>query len=412
MAAKVGKVTGKVFLWEGFDRSGRKVKGEITCANANAARAALRRQGFRVGRVSRKGSGSSPFFLGARVTPGDIALFARQLATMLKAGVPLVQSFDIVAGGMDKKGMREVIVKVRDQVSSGNSFANAIRRQPEHFDDFFCNLVDAGEQAGSLEIMLGRIATCKEKTEALKSKTGRAMHYPVAVVVVAGVVTTILLVKVVPQFEEIFAGFGADLPVFTRMVVDLSRFMQAWWFAGVAALAMACFAYKAAHRRYRGLRDRQERLLLKLPIIGNIIDKSCVARFARTLSTTLAAGVPLVEALDSVAGTAGNIVYREAITRIREDVSTGLQLNRSMKQTNAFPHMVTQMVAIGEESGTLDGMLARAASHYEDMVDNAVEGLTSLIEPLVMSVLGLLIGGLITAMYLPIFSMGETIGGG
>ncbi|MBL6689109.1 MAG: type II secretion system F family protein [Pseudomonadales bacterium] len=401
-----------VFVYEGTDKQGKKTKGEITSSNANVAKAELRKQGINPTKVSKKGGGFNLAKMGAKVTPGDIALFTRQLATMMKAGVPLVQSFEIVADGMDNPAMKDLILKIRDEVSSGNSFAHAIKTQPEYFDDLFCNLVEAGEQSGALETMLDRLATYKEKTEALKAKIKSAMNYPIAVLVVAGVVSGILLVKVVPQFEEIFAGFGAELPEFTQMVVDMSRFMQEWWFAGLAALGAIFFAYKEAHKRSKAVRDGQERMMLKLPILGDILDKSCVARFARTLSTTFAAGVPLVDALESVAGAAGNIVYLEAINKIKEDVSSGIQLNTSMKSAGVFPNMVIQMVAIGEESGALDGMLDKAATYYEEMVDNAVEGLTSLMEPLIMSFLGVVIGGLIIAMYLPIFGMGDAIGGG
>ena len=401
-----------LFAYEGTDKSGRKTKGEITSTNANIAKAELRKQGINPTKVTKKGRSLNLSMLGAKVTPGDIALFTRQLATMMKSGVPLVQSFEIVADGMDNPPMKDLILKIRDEVSSGNSFAHAIKTQPEHFDDLFCNLVDAGEQSGALETMLDRLATYKEKTEALKAKIKSAMNYPIAVLVVAGVVSGILLVKVVPQFEEIFAGFGAELPEFTQMVVNMSRFMQEWWLAGVAMLGILFFAYKQAYKNSKAVRDGQERLSLKLPIIGDILDKSCVARYARTLSTTFAAGVPLVDALDSVAGAAGNVVYLEAINNIKEDVSSGIQLNTAMKQQQIFPNMVIQMVAIGEESGALDDMLDKAATYYEEMVDNAVEGLTSLMEPIIMSFLGVVIGGLIIAMYLPIFSMGDAIGGG
>ena len=402
----------QVFAYEGTDKSGRKTKGEITSSNANVAKAELRKQGINATKVTKKGGGFNLGALNAKITPGDIALFTRQLATMMKAGVPLVQSFEIVADGMDNAAMRDLILKVRDEVSAGNSFAHAIAQQPEHFDDLFCNLVDAGEQSGALETMLDRLATYKEKTEALKAKIKSAMNYPIAVLVVAGVVSGILLVKVVPQFEDIFKGFGAELPEFTQMVINMSRWMQEWWFAIVAGIAVVFFAYKEAHKRSKAVRDGQERLALKLPVIGDILDKSCVARFARTLSTTFAAGVPLVDALESVAGAAGNVVYLEAINKIKDDVSSGIQLNTSMKQANVFPNMVIQMVAIGEESGALDGMLDKAATYYEEMVDNAVEGLTSLMEPMIMSFLGVVIGGLIIAMYLPIFSMGDAMGGG
>ena len=401
-----------VFAWTGKDRSGKKTKGEITSSNANVAKAQLRKQGINPSSVKKKSAGISLGSFGAKVTPGDIALFTRQLATMMKAGVPLVQSFDIVADGMDNPPMKDLILKIRDEVSSGNSFAHAIRSQPrEHFDDLFCNLIDAGEQSGSLETMLDRLAEYKEKTEALKAKIKAAMNYPIAVLVVAGVVSGILLIKVVPQFEEIFAGFGAELPEFTQMVVNMSNFMQEWWFMAVAAMAAFYFAHKEAHKRSQALRDAEERISLKLPVLGGILDKSCIARFARTLSTTFAAGVPLVDALESVAGAAGNVIYKDAILKVRDDVSSGIQLNYSMKQTNVFPNMVIQMVAIGEESGALDGMLDKAATYYEEMVDNAVDGLTSLMEPIIMSVLGVVIGGLIIAMYLPIFAMGDAIGG-
>ncbi|MBD3648050.1 MAG: type II secretion system F family protein [Pseudomonadales bacterium] len=401
----------QVFAWEGTDKQGKKAKGEITSSNANVAKAELRKQGINPTKVTKKG-GFSLGSLGAKVTPGDIALFTRQLATMMKAGVPLVQSFEIVADGMDNAAMKDLILKIRDDVSAGNSFASAIKAHPDHFDDLFCNLVDAGEQSGALETMLDRLATYKEKTEALKAKIKSAMNYPIAVLVVAGVVSGILLVKVVPQFEEIFAGFGAELPEFTQMVVNMSRFMQEWWLIFVIGIGVAVVAYKQAAKNSKAIRDGQERLALKMPILGDILDKSCVARFARTLSTTFAAGVPLVDALESVSGAAGNIVYYDAIKKIKEDVSSGIQLNYSMKQSNVFPNMVIQMVAIGEESGALDGMLDKAATYYEEMVDNAVDGLTSLMEPIIMSFLGVVIGGLIIAMYLPIFSMGDAIGGG
>ena len=308
--------------------------------------------------------------------------------------------------------MRTLILKIRDDIASGNSFAHAIRANPAHFDDLFCNLIDAGEQSGSLETMLERLATYKEKTEALKAKIKSAMNYPIAVLVVASIVSGILLIKVVPQFEEIFQGFGAELPEFTQMVVNMSRWMQEWWFIVVAVIAAFVIAFKQAAKRSKAFHDALERLSLKLPVIGDILDKSCIARFARTLSTTFAAGVPLVDALESVAGAAGNIVYYDAIKSVKNDVSSGIQLNYSMKKTEAFPNMVIQMVAIGEESGALDSMLDKAATYYEEMVDNAVDGLTSLMEPIIMSFLGVVIGGLIIAMYLPIFKMGDAISGG
>ena len=402
-----------VFAWEGTDRAGRKTKGEITSKKVVVARNDLRKQGITPTKASKKGGGISALLsFGAKVSPGDIALFTRQLATMMKAGVPLVQSVDIVADGVDNPAMKELIYKIRDDVSGGNSFASAIRGQPDHFDDLFCNLVDAGEQSGSLETMLQRLAEYKEKTEALKGKIKAAMNYPFAVLVVASVVSGLLLVKVVPQFEEIFAGFGAELPEFTQMVVNMSNFMQDWWFFICAGIAAVIYSYKAAHKRSKPLRDGQERFMLKLPVIGDILDKSCIARFARTLSTTFAAGVPLVDALESVSGAAGNIVYYNAIKKVKDDVSSGIQLNYSMKQAEVFPNMLIQMVSIGEESGALDSMLDKAATYYEEMVDNSVDGLTSLMEPIIMSFLGVVVGGLIIAMYLPIFSMGDAISGG
>ena len=402
-----------IFAWEGKDKAGRKTKGEITSSNANIAKTELRKQGITPTKVTKKSAGLSGLLnMGQKVGASDIALFTRQLATMMKAGVPLVQSFEIVADGMDNPAMRTLILKIRDDIASGNSFAHAIRANPAHFDDLFCNLIDAGEQSGSLETMLERLATYKEKTEALKAKIKSAMNYPIAVLVVASIVSGILLIKVVPQFEEIFQGFGAELPEFTQMVVNMSRWMQEWWFIVVAVIAAFVIAFKQAAKRSKAFHDALERLSLKLPVIGDILDKSCIARFARTLSTTFAAGVPLVDALESVAGAAGNIVYYDAIKNVKNDVSSGIQLNYSMKKTEAFPNMVIQMVAIGEESGALDSMLDKAATYYEEMVDNAVDGLTSLMEPIIMSFLGVVIGGLIIAMYLPIFKMGDAISGG
>ena len=401
-----------VFAWEGTDRSGKKTKGEITSSNANIAKTELRKQGISPTRVSKKSGGLSALFnVGQKISPADTALFTRQLATMMKAGVPLVQSFEIVADGIDNPAMKELIIRIRDDVSAGNSFAHAIQANPEHFNDLYCNLIDAGEQSGALETMLERLATYMEKSEALKAKIKSALSYPISVLVVAGVVSAILLIKVVPQFEETFAGFGAELPEFTQLVVNMSRWMQEWWLAVAAAIAIVLFIRKETLKRSKAAREAQERFMLKMPIIGNILDKSCVARFTRTLSTTFAAGVPLVDALESVSGAAGNVVYYNAIKKVKDDVSSGIQLNYSMKQTEVFPNMVIQMVSIGEESGALDGMLDKAATYYEDMVDNAVDGLTSLMEPIIMSFLGVVIGGLIIAMYLPIFSMGDAIGG-
>ena len=363
-------------------------------------------------RATGKGGIFSLAILSEKISPVDIALFTRQLSTMMEAGVPLVQSFEIVADGMDNPTMRDLILKLRDEVSAGNSFAAAVRTQPRYFDDLFCNLVAAGEQSGTLETMLDQLATHREKTEALRAKIKSAMHYPIAVLGVATVVSGILLVKVVPQFESIFAGFGAELPEFTRLVIAMSRWMQAWWVAIIFSIGTVLLVYREAYKRSPTVRNGRERLALKLPVLGNILNKSCIARFSRTLATTFAAGVPLVDALDTVSGSAGNIVYKEAILQVRENVSGGSQLHASMKQANVFPNMVVQMVAVGEESGTLDRMLDKAASYYEDMVDNLVGGLTSLMEPMIMVILGVVIGGLIIAMYLPVFSMGDALSGG
>ena len=399
-----------IFVWEGKDKSGRKTKGEITSASPAIAKAELRRQGIVASKVKKKTAGLS-LARGGKVKPADIALFTRQMATMMRAGVPLVQSFDIVADGVDKPKLAELIKEIRSDVSGGNSFASAISKHPEQFDELFCNLVDAGEQSGALESMLDRIATYKEKTESLKAKVRKAMTYPIAVLVVAFVVSGILLVKVVPQFEEVFAGFGAELPAFTQMVINFSEVAQAYWLYAVIVMAALGFAFSKIYKRSKPLRESIDKLVLKAPVAGEIVEKSAIARFARTLSTTFAAGVPLVDALNSVSGATGNSVYVYAVNQVRDDVSTGQQLHFAMKNTQVFPNMVTQMVAIGEEAGALDDMLDKSAAYYEEQVDNAVDNLTSLMEPIIMSVLGVLVGGLIIAMYLPIFQLGAVVGG-
>ena len=401
-----------LFVWEGTDKQGRKTKGEITSANPNLAKAELRKQGINATRVRKKAQMAGLSSLGGSIKPADIALFTRQMATMMRAGVPLVQSFEIVADGVDKPKMRDLILAIRTDVSGGNSFASAIRKHPLYFDDLFCNLVDAGEQSGSLETMLDRIASYKEKTETLKGKVRKAMTYPIAVLLVAFIVSGILLIKVVPQFQSVFKGFGAELPAFTMFVIHLSDIVQKYWYGVLLAIIATVVGFVAAHRRSKPMRDAIDRVLLRVPIIGSILEKSAVARYARTLATTFAAGVPLVDALNSVAGAAGNAVFTNAIYKVRDDVSTGQQLNFSMKNTGVFPNMVIQMVAIGEESGALDTMLDKAASYFEEQVDNAVDNLTSLMEPIIMSVLGVLVGGLIIAMYLPIFQLGRVVGGG
>ena len=396
-----------VFLWEGTDRKGIKLKGELSGANPAMVRAQLRKQGIQPKKVRKKGI--SLFSAGKRIKPMDIALFTRQMATMMRAGVPLLQSFDIIGEGFTNPNMRKLVDDLKQDVAAGNSFASALRKRPMYFDDLYCNLVDAGEQSGALDTLLERVATYKEKTEALKAKIKKAMNYPIAVVCVAIIVSAILLIKVVPQFQEVFANFGAELPAFTLMVIGLSELLQEWWWIVLFALIGAGFAFNQAMKRSEKFRNGFDRLLLKAPIVGDIIYKSSVARYARTLSTTFAAGVPLVDALDSVAGATGNVVFRTAVQKIKADVSTGMQLNFSMRTVDVFPSMAIQMTAIGEESGALDEMLGKTATYYEEEVDNMVDGLTSLMEPLIMSVLGVLVGGLIIAMYLPIFQLGAVV---
>lgn len=401
------------FLWEGTDKQGRKTKGEINSVNPAVARAELRKQGIRATRVRKKSTGGLMALLnaGGKVNAADITLFSRQMATMMKAGVPLVQSFDIVADGVDKPKLKAMIKSIRNDVASGNTFASALRRHPDQFDDLFCNLVEAGEQSGALETMLDRVATYKEKTESLKARIKKAMFYPVAVMVVAFIVSAILLIFVVPQFQDIFASFGAELPAFTLLVISMSEAAQAYWFHFLVVLVATAWMLGQLYKRSKKLRDGIDRVLLKLPVVGDVINKSAVARFSRTLSTTFAAGVPLVDALGSVAGATGNSVYVNAVNQIAEDVATGQQLNFSMRNTGVFPNMVLQMVAIGEESGALDDMLDKSADYYEEQVDNAVDAMTSLMEPIIMAVLGVVIGGLIIAMYLPIFQLGAVVGG-
>jgi len=406
MAEKAQKL--ESYIWEGKDRKGNKSKGELTGSNLALVKAQLRKQGIIPDKVKKK---PKPLFGGSKkITPFDIAMLTRQLATMMKAGVPLVQSFDIVADGLENKGLQELVMSIRNDISSGTSFAGALRKHPKYFDDLYCNLVDSGEKAGALEAMLDRIATYLEKTENLKKKVKKAMTYPIAVIVVALIVTAILLIKVVPQFEALFQGFGADLPVFTQMVVGLSEWMQQWWFVVLLGIAGTIFLFKEAKRRSQKFSDIVDKYVLKLPVVGEILDKSAVAKFGRVLSTTFAAGVPLVDALDSVAGATGNAVYRDAIDRIKNDVSSGTQLQASMRQQDVFPIMAVQLTAIGEESGNLDEMLAKVAEHYEGVVDDMVDNLTALMEPMIMTVLGILVGGLIIAMYLPIFQMGQVVG--
>lgn len=400
-------IKNSVFSWEGTDRKGAKIKGEMGGQSPALIKAQLRKQGINPTKVRKKSV--SLFSAGKKIKPMDIALFTRQMATMMKAGVPLLNSFDIISEGFDNPNMRKLVDDVKQDVAAGNSFASSLRKRPLYFDDLYCNLVDAGEQSGALETLLDRVATYKEKTEALKAKIKKAMNYPIAVIVVAFIVSAILLIKVVPQFESVFENFGAELPAFTQMVIGLSQALQEWWLIFLISIFAAAFSLKETHKRSEGFRNWVDRSLLKVPLVGDIIYKSSVARYARTLATTFSAGVPLVDALDSVAGATGNIVFKSAVNKIKQDVSTGMQLNFSMRTTGVFPSMALQMTAIGEESGALDEMLDKVASFYEAEVDNMVDSLTSLMEPMIMSVLGVLVGGLVIAMYLPIFQLGAVV---
>ncbi|KPH96609.1 type II secretion system protein F [Pseudoalteromonas porphyrae] len=396
------------FQWIGVSARGKRLEGEITGASIALVKAQLRKQGITPSKVKRK---AKPLF-GTRmqkITPKDIALVTRQIATMLMAGVPLIQSIEMIGTGSTNKSVAKLMETIGDQVKAGGTLSDALRRHPRYFDDLYCDLVASGEQSGALDKIFDRVAIYKEKSEALKSKIKKAMFYPIAVLVIALIVTSILLIFVVPQFQDIFAGFGAELPAFTLMVIGISEFMQEYWWVILIIMVAAGYAYKEALLKSKKLRDANDRLILKLPVIGMILNKAAVARYARTLSTTFAAGVPLVDALDSAAGASGNAVYRYAILDIKAEVSSGNQMNWAMRNSKIFPDMVIQMVAIGEESGSLDGMLAKVATIYEQEVDDAVDGLSSLLEPLIMAVLGVLVGGLIIAMYLPIFQLGSVI---
>lgn len=396
------------FVYKGVDKKGNKVQGEIKGQSSALVRAQLIKQGIRTSGVRKK---PKPLFSSRKkaIKPMDIAVFTRQMATMMKAGVPLVQSFEIVADGLEHPALRDLVMQIREDVAAGGGFAPSLRKHPRYFDDLFCNLVESGEQSGALETMLDRIATYKEKTEQLKAKIKKALTYPIAVVVVAIVVTGVLLVKVVPTFAQTFSSFGADLPAFTLFVLNLSETVQEWWIIILVSMVAAFFAFKEAKLRSEAFATAVDRYSLKIPVVGEIIYLSVMARFGRTLSTTFAAGVPLIDALSSVAGAAGNRIYNRAILRVREEVSTGIQLNHSLKSSGLFPPLLVQMTAIGEESGALDEMLDKVAVFYEEAVDNMVDNLTSLLEPMIMAVLGVLVGGLMVAMYMPIFQLGSVV---
>lgn len=392
-----------LFEWEGKNKKGQKQTGLASAPSMDMVKAKLRRQGIISPKVKKKRAGRS----GGKIEPGDIAIFARQLTTMMGAGVPMVQAFEIVANGMDNKAMREMVTDVKTEIEGGSNLTSALRKHPKHFDELFCSLTEAGEQSGTLETLLNEIATYKEKSESLKKKIKKAMAYPIAVLVVAAIVTAILLIKVVPQFESLFQGMGGDLPAFTQLIVNMSEFMQKWWFVMFAGAGLAAWTFIQAKNRSVKFSRAIDRAILKAPVFGDIIVKASTARFSRTLATMSKAGVPLVEAMDSVAGTAGNYVFERAILKMKEEAATGQQLQVSIASSGLFSNMVVQMVAIGEESGSIDDMLAKVADYYEEEVDNAVDAMTSLMEPMIMSFLGVVIGGLVIGMYLPIFKMGD-----
>ena len=410
MAIKKAKMM-PTFIYEGVDRKGLKIKGELPSKNLALAKVTLRKQGIVVRKISQK---REIEFINQifkpKVKTVDITIFTRQLATMMKAGVPLVQSFEIVAEGLDNPAMRDVVLGIKGEVEGGNTFSGALRKYPQYFDNLFCSLVESGEQSGALETMLDRVAIYKEKSELLKQKIKKALKYPLTVITVAIGVTILLMVKVVPVFQDLFSSFGADLPAFTKLVVNMSKWMQSYWFILLLCIGGLIYAFLQAKKRSKKFRDGLDRLVLRLPIFGDLIYKSIIARFSRTLATTFAAGVPLIDALQSTAGATNNVVFDEAVMRIREDVASGQQLQFAMRQTQKFPSMAIQMVAIGEESGALDSMLDKVATYFENEVDNAVDGLTSMMEPLIMVILGILVGGLVVAMYLPIFQMGQVVG--
>lgn len=397
------------FLWEGKDKNGNRSQGKIEATTPSAAKALLRNQGINPQKIRKESNIGLFSKANAPIKPLDIAFFTRQMATMMKAGVPLLQGLEIVSNGTEKNKLKDMIKSIRNDVNGGVDFSAALSKFPQYFDDLFCNLVSAGEQSGALEQMLDRLATYKEKVESLKAKIKKALTYPAAVVVVGIIVSAILLVKVVPMFESLFKGFGADLPAFTKFVVSLSEVAQEWWHLAFLAVGIGVYLFKKAKTQSPKFADAVDRAMLKIPVIGQILHNAAIARFSRTLATTFAAGVPLVNALESAAGAAGNVVYRNAILQIRNGVSTGQSLQNAINMTGVFPNMAVQMISIGEEAGSLDLMLTKVADYYEEAVDNAVDNLSSLLEPMIMVILGVLVGGLVIAMYLPIFQMGAAI---
>ncbi len=406
VAPKKNAAKQQVYSWEGTDKSGKKVKGEISAGGEAQVNAMLRRQGVKVTKVRKQ-----RMAMGGKITEKDIALFTRQLATMMQSGVPLLQAFDIVAKGHSNPAVTKLLFDIKAEVETGSSLTNAFRKHPLYFDALFCNLVQAGEQAGILDTLLDRLATYKEKILSVKAKIKSAMFYPTAVIVAAFVITAVIMIFVIPAFKDLFSNFGADLPAPTQIVISMSDTFVSYWWAIFGVLFGTVYSFIEAKKRSRNLQASFDRFMLKAPVFGDIIRKATIARWARTLSTMFAAGVPLVEALDSVAGASGNIVYYNATKKIQSEVSTGTSLTVAMQNGEVFPNMVLQMVAIGEESGALDSMLSKVADFFEEEVDNAVESLSSLMEPIIMVILGTLIGGLVVAMYLPIFKMGQAVGG-
>ncbi len=405
MAASASKQI--TYLWEGKDKKGKVVKGEMRANGDSFVKATLRRQGINVTKVKKQSSFSKK----GKVSDKDITLFTRQLATMMKSGVPLLQAFDIVGKGHNNPAVSKLLGDIKSEVETGSSLSAAFRKYPLYFDNLFCNLVGAGEQAGILDTLLDRLATYKEKILAIKSKIKSALMYPISIIVVAFVITAVIMIFVVPAFKDLFSSFGADLPAPTLMVMALSDFFVSYWWAIFGAIGFGLWFFFYTWKRSEKMQSTMDRLLLKLPIFGEVIRKATLARFARTLATMFTAGVPLVEALDSVAGASGNRVYYDATKKIQSEISTGTSLTVAMQNSEVFPNMMLQMTAIGEESGALDGMLGKVADFYEGEVDDAVEGLSSLMEPIIMVVLGVLIGGLVVALYLPIFKLGQVVGG-
>ena len=407
MATKANKQD--VFVWEGKDNKGKKVKGESAGANISLVKATLRRQGISPSKIKKK---SKPLFSAGKgkIKSKDISIFSRQLATMMDAGVPLVQGFEIIGRGHENKAMQDLLMSVKTDIEGGSTLSDSLAKHPYHFDELYCNLVQAGEHAGILDTILDKIAIYKEKTESIKGKIKKALFYPTAVIAVAFIITAVLMIFVIPMFETLFAGFGADLPAITRFVINLSAFFQKWWWALFGGIGLSIYGLVEFKKRSVKFNHVLDRLMLKLPIIGNILEKAAIARFARTLATMFSAGVPLVEAMVSVSGAVGNIVFKDATLIMKDEVATGTQLNVAMNQSGLFPNMVVQMAAIGEEAGSVDTMLSKVADFYEEEVDNAVESMSSLLEPIIMAILGVLIGGLVIAMYMPIFQMGKIVG--